>query len=111
MARELGLEDKADALLGQAATACSGAAQARQLATRLLEGGFSRPQVRQLYAGMKDRLTGTGERLAWADAIVDLFGDRAWAAQELQELAASVDGPESEAITRRLRQRAGQAPA
>ena len=111
VARELGLGDKADALLGQAAAACTSAAQARQLATRLLEGGLPPDRVRQLYAGMKDRLTGTGERLAWADAIVDLFGDRAWAAQELQGLAASAQGPEAATIAHRARQRAGHTPA
>lgn len=111
VAIELGLPERADVLLGQAAAACGAAAQGRQLAARLQESGFPRERVRQLYAGLKDQFTGTGERLAWADAIVDLFGDRAWAARELQELAASVDGPESEAVTRRLRQRAGHAPA
>ena len=95
VATELGLADKADALLAQAAAACAGAAQARQLAARLLESGFPRDQVISLYAGVKDRLAGTGERLQWADAIVDLFGDRAWAGRELEELAARAEGPEA----------------
>lgn len=109
VAGELGLEDKVQAFTAKAAECCGSASQARQLANRLLENGVSRDQVRELYAGLKARLSGTGEQFAWADAIVDLFGDRAWARKELEDLAATAQGADAAAVARRIRQRAGHA--
>jgi hypothetical protein len=111
VARELGLSDQVRNLTDQAAARCADAAQARQLAARLLENGFDRDQVKTLYGAIKSRLTQAADRLAWADAIVDLFGDRAWAKQELDELAHSAQGHEAALITRRARQRGGHATA
>ena len=108
-AAELGLEDRAQAFTAKAAECCTSATQARQLANRLLENGLGRDQVRELYAGLKSRLGGASDRLAWADAIVDLFGDRDWARKEFQELASAAQGPDAAAVARRIRQRAGHA--
>jgi len=108
VAAELGLTDQADALLSQAVGACTGAAQVRQLVKRLLDNGLPRDRVRQLYGDLKDRLAGRSQRLQWADAIVDLFGDRAWAAAELEELAATAQGPGATDIPRLVRRRGPQ---
>lgn len=58
-----------------------------------------------LYAGLKSRRGGTAERLDWVDGIIDLFGDRAWAGQELAGLEASVQGEEARAVQGRRRRR------
>jgi len=104
LAASLGLEDRVQVMLDQAAAACMSASQARQLANRLSTSGFSTDQVRSVYVGLKPS-KGTGaDKLAWADGIVDLFGDRAWARQELDALAESAQGDELAAV-RALRQR------
>ncbi len=105
VARGLDLGDQVQNLLERAAVSCTSAAQARQLARRLLADGFDQAQVRDLYAGLKDRLSVTPERLAWADAIVDLFADRTWAGQELGALAGAAQGVEARAIASQARRR------
>ncbi len=106
VARDLGLVDQVKALTDQALACCDSAGAARQLANRLLETGFGPEQVRGLYAAVKPRLTETAERLAWADSIVDLFRDRAWAARELGELAATAQGELARAVQTSQRRRA-----
>ncbi len=105
VARDLGLEEKGKTLLEKAAASCGSAVEARQLAKRLLESGFSKEQVRALYAGLKARLTNP-ERLSWTDGIIDLFGDRAWAGREFAALEAAARGREARIVRNRRRQRA-----
>jgi hypothetical protein len=109
LASELGLAETSQALIARADACCEGPAQARQLAGRLLQSGFSRDQVRTLYQGMRERFTSSSDRLAWADAIVDLFGDRAWAREELEQLATQAQGADAAAVKANLRRRAGDA--
>ena len=104
-ARELGLADQTAVLIDKAGSCCDSARTARQLANRLLEAGFGRDEVRALYAGLKSRINGTAERLDWADGIIDLFGDRTWAGQELAEIEASVQGEEARVVQGRRRRR------
>ncbi len=107
VAQSLDLDDKVEALMGRAAACCGSGSQAGQLARRLLESGFPKDQVRDLYGSLKGKLADTADRLEWADAIADLFGDREWAKKELDELSAAATGDEAAAIARRAKQRAG----
>ena len=73
----LGAVDLAGAIGGSTAEAFAEALRAaRQLANRLLEAGFEPDEVRKLYAGLKSRISGTAERLDWADGIIALCGGR-----------------------------------
>ena len=92
VARELDLGERVPALLDRARDACADTARdARALAGRLLEQGFEKEQVKQLYGDMKVRMAGVGERLGWSEGIVDLFRDRDWARQELKALEEEAD--------------------
>lgn len=104
VAARLGFQDKIQPMLDKAAGACAGAAQARQLASRLLASGFSADQVRAVYTGLKSAMGSGADQLAWADGIVDLFGDRGWAGRELDALAECTQGDERAAV-RQLRVR------
>jgi hypothetical protein len=106
VAAEQGLADRVQPLLDKAAAACADAAQARQLANRLLASGFSAEQVRGVYEGLKGAMGGMADKLAWADGIVDLFGDRALARREYDALAASAQGAELAAVKERRARRA-----
>ena len=101
VAGELGLADQMRSYLDRAGACCTSADQARQLAGRLLNTGFSGEQVRAVYRGLGQSL-GEGERLAWADGIVDLFGDRAWAGEERLALGSAA-GAETGAAPGRQR--------
>ncbi|KAA6185400.1 hypothetical protein F2Q65_08995 [Thiohalocapsa marina] len=105
VARELGLEDRAQTLLGRARDCCGGSArEARALASRLLEDGFDREQVKQLFGELKGRMADSAQRLGWSESIVDLFGDRAWAGNELAELETQVEDA-LRPLVRKVRQR------
>lgn len=108
VARDLGDEDKMQAMLDRAAGCCGGAAEAAQLANRLLASGFSRDQVRAIYRGLKQQLATPGDKLSWVDGIIDLFGDRAWAKQEYTALEQGAQGKELAAVQYRRRQRIGR---
>ena len=112
VARDLDLEDKARALMERARDCCGGSArEARALANRLLEDGFDREQVKQLFGDLKAKMADTAERLGWSEAIVDLFGDRDWARQELAALEAEADDAGKPAVRKVRQRRAGKAAA
>ncbi len=107
VAQSLHLDDKVDAMTRRAAECCGTAGEAGQLAKRMMESGFPKERVREVYAGIKERLSGTAERFQWADGIADLFGDREWTKKELDEVAATASGEDAASIARRAKQRAG----
>jgi hypothetical protein len=109
VARDLGLDTAARDLVAKAAACCVSAAAARQLAGRLSADGVEPEQIRAVYAGLKARLSQSADRVEWAESIVDLFGDRAWAKQELDALAQSAPAAEAAVIVRRARRRAAHA--
>ena len=102
VARDTGDEAAAQAYLDKAVEACSSAAGAEQLVRRLSDSGFTLDQVRQVFEACKDRMATPQDRLAWAEELVDLFGDREAARRVYEGLAGELTG-EAAAIYRRSR--------
>jgi len=65
----------------EAADKCTNAEHFVQLAHRLRTHGLPVERQRELYALGEQKLTEPRMRLRWAEGIIQLFDDRAWAAQ------------------------------
>ncbi len=109
IAQELGLEDKAAGLLDQAKTACNSAGQAQQLVARLLDSGFDKDRVKQVYTGLKDSMTTGADQIRWADAVADLFGDREMAKEAFGQIESGLSGDELETAKTLRARRVGHA--
>ncbi|MGB5834829.1 MAG: hypothetical protein WBG92_22985 [Thiohalocapsa sp.] len=104
IARELDLNDKVPAMIDKAQNCCGDSARAaRALATRLLEDGFDREQVKQIFGNLKAKMANTAERLGWAESVVDLFGDQDLAREEFAELEEQADEAIRPSETRAIR--------
>ncbi len=104
VAQELGLDDKAAGLLDQAKTACNSAAQAQQLVGRLLQSGFAKERVKEIYTGLKNSMATGADQIRWADAVAGLFGDREMAKVAFDQVESGLSGDElADAKARRAR--------
>ena len=98
-AERLGLSELATRACGLAVELCDDPRRLAQVARRLEQGAVDRDRVRALYAEAEARLA-PDSKLAWAEGILDLFGDREWAARAYRKLEA---GSAAEADRARLR--------
>ena len=103
VACDVGLSKLAEGFMERAAESCSGADRAGQLARRLAETGFEPEQVRAAYAAARAQLRDPRQQLAWAEGLINLFGDREWARQAYDELAADMGQDELYGQSRRLK--------
>ena len=92
VARDTGDEAAAQSYLDKAVEVCTSALGAEQLVRRLLDTGFTSEKARQVYDACKERLGSPQERLAWAETLVDLFGDRGAAREVYEGLASELTG-------------------
>ncbi|MDH3714732.1 MAG: hypothetical protein OET44_12890 [Gammaproteobacteria bacterium] len=69
---------------------CDTRAKQRQLFELLREQALAEGMRKTLYRNTRPENGSALEKLAWAEDIVNLFGDRAWAARAYADLAAEV---------------------
>lgn len=62
------------------------AATLMQIMERLRRYALPTDQLRSFYGDAGARLTGSRNRLTWAEGIIDFFGDRAWAGEAYDQL-------------------------
>ena len=103
VSRDLGDFAAVQEYLGRAAAACRHADQAEQLARRLAATGFGVDEVRGAYEAAKTGLGDPREQLAWAEGVVNIFGDMDWARKVYDELGEKLGGDEAYRRSRKLR--------
>jgi hypothetical protein len=92
-----GNDGKAKELRRRAAGACSTVEQAGQLVGRLRADRLPDAEIRVLYEAAGEGFAGNVERLAWAERILDLWRDDAWAKSVYAELKGKMTSGEEKA--------------
>ncbi len=94
---ELGETGKAAALYGSAVSKCVTAGDCVRLVTSFRDLGLGEQELREHYlSGGKSLLA--GEKLRWAEGILELFGDKSWAEREYVGMAGSFSAPDDKAL-------------